>query len=240
VTGEFSFKEWVQDKWNAVKAGTNPLRTPNRRGYLGPGVCFSEEIIGYMLKLLDPTKDTQEIADLKARQTTLISMSRAVTPILVPLADDTLLSDLVDTNATVTFDLDGSGTPRPWSWITPKAAWLVFDRDAQGQITSALQMFGNVTFWIFWRDGYAALSSLDDDHDGALQGPELQGIALWHDQNANGVSEPGEVRPVADWGLTAISCRGEPHVGGMSWCPQGVKFSDGSTRQTYDWVAQDR
>ncbi len=236
VTGQFSFKEWAQDKWNVVKAGGNPFQSPTRRGYLGD-ICFSEEIIGYMLKLLDPVRDAKEIADPKSRQKTLGSMGRMVTPIVVPLKEGLVLNDLVDANAAVTFDLDGSGLPREWGWITSDTAWLVYDHDGKGRITSALQMFGNVTFWIFWRDGYSALGSLDDDNDGALRGTELRGIALWQDQNSNGVSEPGEVRAVSDWGITGISCAGETDSTGVLWCPVGVTFANGETRPTYDWIA---
>jgi hypothetical protein len=237
VTGEFSFTEWVQDKWSAVKSGNNPLRTTTRRGHIGPGVCYSQEIIGYMLRLLDSVKDAKEVADLKDKQKTLGSMGRAITPILVPLVEGLRLSELVNANAAVTFDLDGTGLPRQWGWITPKAAWLVFDPHGQGRITSALQMFGSVTFWIFWCDGYAALRSLDDDNDGTLRGAELRGIALWRDTNSNGVSEAGEVRTVSEWGISAISCAGEPDEAAASWCPTGVTFEDGTTRPTYDWMA---
>jgi hypothetical protein len=133
-------------------------------------------------------------------------MGFSITPILVPLVKGAALNDLVNADAAVTFDLDGSGLPKQWGWTTSNAAWLVFDRDGHGQITSARQMFGDVTFWIFWRDGYEALRSLDDDQDGVLQGSELCGIALWHDRNGNGISEPGEVRPVAECGIVSISC----------------------------------
>jgi hypothetical protein len=230
-----SFADWVEETWEAVKSGRNPLKVTSH-GCLGPGVCFSEETIGYMLKLLDPKKDAKEIADLHHKQKTLNSMGRAVTPILVPVTAASW-EELVDADARVTFDLDGSGCPRPWGWTTDKAAWLVYDAEGQGQITSALQMLGNVTFWIFWRDGYDALRSLDDDHDGVLRGTELRGLALWQDRNRNGVSEPGEVCPVSDWGIVAISCTGETHSRGMSWCPFGVTFADGETRPTYDWIA---
>jgi hypothetical protein len=236
VTGEFDFTEWAQDKWNAVKSGRNPLRTPARRGYIGE-LSFSEEIIEYMLKLLDPVKDAAEIADLKSKRKTLATASRLVTPILIPLQRGTDLSDLVDAHAAVAFDLDGSGNQRPWGWITPQAAWLVFDSTGRGEITSGLQMFGNVTFWIFWRNGYEALRSLDDDNDGALRGAELNSLALWHDRNSNGVSEPGEVLSAADWGVTALSCISESHSSGIFWSRQGVTFSDGETRPTYDWLA---
>jgi hypothetical protein len=40
------------------------------------------------------------------------------------------------------------------------------------------QMFGNVSYWIFWRDGYAAFSALDDNGDGLLRGSESKGLPL--------------------------------------------------------------
>jgi hypothetical protein len=240
VVGEFSFKEWVQGKWDAIKSGSNPLRKTTGRSYIGPGVCYSQESIGYLLKLLDPVKDAKEIADLQDKKKTLQSMGRAITPILVPIGAETGLEELVDSDAGVTFDLDGSGLPRQWGWITPKATWLVFDADGQGRISSALQMFGNVTFWIFWSDGYEALRALDDDNDGKLCGAELRGIALWHDRNGNGVSDQGEVRPVAEWGIAAISCVSQAHSAGITWCPRGVTFANGKTRPTYDWINASR
>jgi hypothetical protein len=124
-----------------------------------------------MLKLLDPGKDAKELADLQAKRATLGRMGFAITPILVPLVKGAALSELVNADAEVTFDLDGSGLPRQWGWTTSNAAWLVFDWDGRGRITSARQMFGNVTFWIFWRAGYEALHSLDDDQDGLLRDP---------------------------------------------------------------------
>jgi hypothetical protein len=239
VTGDFKIQEWVKDVWNDVRAGKNPLR-PHNRGYLGPGVCYSEEIIGYLLKLLDPVKDASEIGDLKKAQQTLTSMGRAITPILVPLGDETDLAELVDPAAAVQFDLDGSGLARRWGWITPKAAWLVWDPDGRGQITSGLQLFGNATFWVFWRDGYAALSALDDNGDGVLSGEELRGLALWSDRNGNGLSDPGEVLPLSAYGIVSLTCREQVHPTGIQWAPMGVTFTNGTSRPSYDWIAPSR
>jgi len=236
VTGDFVFKEWVKEVWNDVKAWKNPIHKQNR-GSIEIGACYCEEIIAYMLKLLDPVKDADEIAGLNERKKTLLTVRRWITPVLVPLEQVVQFDELVNPEAAVGFDLDGSGLPRKWGWITPKAAWLVYDDAGSGQITSALQMFGNVTFWIHWRDGYAAMSSLDDNGDGVLSGEELRGLALWQDRNSNGISEAGEVRPVETFGIFSISCRSQTYSAGMSWQPQGVRFVDGSTRPTYDWIA---
>ena len=236
-TGGYSFEEWAQGKYEKPEAYKAP--DPSRRtgAMVGPGVCYTEEIIRYMLKLLDSKKNAAEITELKSRQEGLMHSARAVTPILIPLAKDSPFRDLVDDRAAVTFDLDGSGLPRQWGWITPKAAWLVFDREGSGRITSGLQLFGNVTFWIFWQDGYAALRSLDDNGDGVLRGEELSGLALWHDGNSNGRNEEGEVRPVTAWGITSLSCTGQPDAAGMAWSPEGVTFDHGEVRPTYDWMA---
>ena len=235
VTGDFDFQEWVKDVWSDVKAGRNPIHSRNR-GSIEIGACYCEEIIAYMLKLLDPVKDAKEIADLKERKKTLLTVGRWITPVLLPLETDTPFDELVNPVAGVSFDLDGSGLPRKWGWITPKAAWLVYDADRSGQITSALQMFGSVTFWIFWRDGYAAMSALDDNGDGLLSGDEMRGLALWQDQNSNGISEPGEVRSVETFGIVSISCQSQADSAGLKWHPHGVSYSDGSTRPTYDWI----
>jgi len=235
VTGDFDFRKWVNDIRDDVRAGRNPVH-PRRNGFIGPGVCYSEEIIGYLLRLLDPEKDADEIARLKQDQSTLLSTGRAITPILVPLVANTPFADLVDNKRWVVFDLDGSGLPRGWRWLTPKAGWLVFDPNNTGLITSALQMFGNVSFWIFWPDGYHALSSLDDNGDRELSDRELRGLAIWCDQNSDGVSDPGEVIPVEALGIKSISCSGQEGADGAEWNPRGVTFTDGETRATYDWT----
>lgn len=236
VTGDFDFKQWMTDAWGDVKAGKNPIRTHNR-GYIGPGVCYSDEIIGYLLRLLDPVKDAAEVAQLNKDKKTLSSMGRMVTPILIPLDANAGFDELVDGNANVAFDLDGSGIQRKWAWITPKAGWLVFDPGRTGCVDSALQMFGNVTFWIFWPNGYEVLSALDDNGDGVLSGAELRGLAIWNDRNCDGVSEPGEVVPVEEFGIEAISCRSEKDARGMSWNPVGVVMRGGEMRASYDWIA---
>ena len=97
-------------------------------------------------------------------------------------------------------------------------------------------MFGSVTFWIFWKNGYEALSALDDNGNGVVTGHELEGLA----QNSNGVSDPGEVRTVESWGIQALSCHYCRHPAGIVFSPRGVVFHGGTTRPTYDWIAPSR
>ena len=189
--------------------------------------------------MLDAQKDRDEIATLRARTEQLKRLPRPVTPIAVPLKDGLTARDLVDAEASVSFDADGTGLRRRWTWLTADAAWLVLDRRGQGQIGSALQMFGTASFMLFWDNGYDALVALDDNGDGRLTGRELRGLALWRDADANGISDTGEVRSLADWGIVELSCRSRidaAHPDRIAFSPRGVMFRNGATRPTYDVI----
>ena len=236
VEGNDTIKERMQWAWNRALNGQNPLKGMPRG--LGPGACFSEEIIRYLLPLLDPKRDATEIAKLKEAQTTLQRMPRSMTPILVSLNPDLPFEKLVDRSAAVTFDLDGSGLPRKYQWITPNAAWLVYDHDGSGRITSGLQLFGSVTFWIFWQNGYDALAVLDNDRNGILEDSELQNLSLWRDANSDGHSDPGEVRPLHEYGIVQLKTTAAIDSSGILSNPEGATLYDGSSLPTYDWIAQ--
>jgi tetratricopeptide (TPR) repeat protein len=169
-------------------------------------LSVTEEASRYLVPLLDPARDKEEIGRLRGCSEQLEKMARAITPIVIPLGGLVAVDRLVDRSAVVAFDADGSGLRRSWTWITPDAGWLVFDSRQTRQIQSGLQLFGSVTFWLFWDNGYQAMRSLDDDGDGRLRGTELAGLAIWRDANGNGVSEPGEVTSLAAWNIVELSC----------------------------------
>lgn len=198
---------------------------------------LTEEAARYLMPLLDPVRDREELESLRARVSELGRQPRPITPIAVPLGPGLAATDIEDPAASVLFDVDGSGLPGRWTWITPQAAWLVFDRLQTRSIASGLQLFGNVTFWLFWKHGYEALAALDDNGDGQIARGELDGLALWHDRDSNGRSEPGEVRLLADWGIVALSTAWEidtAHSDEIPFSPHGVTFADGTTRPTFD------
>ncbi len=232
------------DKPGAIAALRDVVAQALPKDRQGAGVMYghrslTEEAARYLIPLLDPGRDRAEIERLNAAAAELAKQPRPITPIVVPLSDGLRAEDLVDLRASVAFDLDGSALSQRWQWIRPDAAWLVFDKRGTGAITSGLQLFGSVTFWLFWRQGYDALSALDDNGDGHIAGAELTGFALWHDRNANGRSERGEVRPVAAWGIVSLSCEYEydaSHPDEIAFSPRGVTYRDGTSRPTYDVV----
>lgn len=159
-----------------------------------------------------------------------------ITPIVFSTEAHRSVLDLLDPNTHVTFDLDGCGRDERWPWIKPDTGLLVWDPLNRGKITSGRQLFGTATWWLLFRDGYSVLDALDDDRDGALSGPELKGIGVWFDSNANGRSEPGEVQPVVDFGVQAIGTRSTGFDYGMPMNARGIVLKDGAAVPTYDWL----
>lgn len=158
-----------------------------------------------------------------------------VTPIVVPMADAPF-SRLIDTHSPVAFDFAGTGDRRAQGWLSPDAAWLVWDPEWRGHVRSGFDMIGQRTWAVFWTDGFEALRALDDNRDGELTGAELGGLSLWRDENRNGVSDPGEVLPAQAHGVAAFVVRGQATRPGLITAPDGVRFEDGRTRPLYDWT----
>jgi hypothetical protein len=195
----------------------------------------TKEAISYLRPLLDLKKDKKEIDELTRINEQAFKLQRLVTPLILAIQPGLTISELIDTNASVAFDLDGSGIPnRKWEWITTNAAWIVYLPQG-GPVTSALQMFGNVTFWMFWENGYHALASLDDNGDGIISGDELRGIQLWQDRNCDGRCTPDEIIQLSELGITALDTR-YTSESGIPTSRSGAQFTDNGTRSTYDVI----
>lgn len=166
-----------------------------------------------------------------------LKVIHAVTPIIFSLSAPATLESLLAPETVVHFDLDGTGREQSWPWVSPEASILVWDPEDTGEVASGRQLFGSVTWWLFFDDGYRAMDALDDNRDGELAGDELAGLGVWTDANSNGVSDPGEVVPIAEAGIEAISCRQTDTTMGMPANLTGLRMTDGRVLPTYDWVA---
>lgn len=130
-----------------------------------------------------------------------------------PIAVDTDGSgiQLTDQAQGVMFDMGGNGRPHRTVWPARGSgtAWLVLDRDGDGAITSAKELFGNVTEQApsGFPNGFRALVSLDENHDAQLTeaDPRFSSLLLWLDGNHDGVSSPGELRNLIEFGIARIS-----------------------------------
>ncbi len=161
----------------------------------------------------------------------------AITPLVITADTVSHPSGFVLADTRVNFDLDGEGHAEAWEWITPDAGLLVWDPTDRRTITSGVQLFGNYTFEIIWRDGFHALAVLDDNGDRVLDRTELEGLSVWYDRNSNGFSEANEVTPVQQLGIASLSYDDVVFCDGIKVSKHGVTYQDGSRDHLWDWIS---
>lgn len=138
-------------------------------------------------------------------------------PILIDVKGDGFA--MTDAANGVTFDFFGRGVRRKISWTAAGAddAWLVLDRNRNGNIDSAREMFSNVSPQPqppagALKIGFVALAEYDKaahggNGDGVIDKNDqiFPYLRLWQDANHNGISESTELHSLPALGLESMS-----------------------------------
>jgi hypothetical protein len=233
--------QWLEESLKAYRLVYSLESKAKRRNVNFPNSAVEAGIS--IIRLLKEHKrplsagDKVEIASIEKKLPELAKRPVWKTPIILPLSSQTSFKHLTANPKRVGFDMMGDGIKRRWSWVTSDTGILVWNPRGKNRITSGYQLFGQVTWCIFWRNGYEPLAALDADGNGWLEGKELAGIGIWQDKNGNGVSDTGEVKPLRYWGIVRIAVHGHSKLGGVLSNLKGIVKRDGTTLPTYDWIA---
>ena len=139
------------------------------------------------------------------------------TPILIDVAGDGFsLSNAYDG---VQFDMGGDGHPEPIAWTIAGTddAWLVVDRNGNGLIDSAREMFGNFTeqpHATTSRNGFVALAEFDradqgGNNDGEITSKDsvFANLRLWQDVNHDGISQGNELKTLLSLDVATLDLK---------------------------------
>jgi Ca2+-binding RTX toxin-like protein len=140
----------------------------------------------------------------------------------------------------VYLDSDNNGFRENMGWVRGGDAVLVRDVNNNGRFDGWGELFGNAT-----QSGFAALRGFDSNADGRISSVDSQfgRLKVWVDANHNGVSDAGEMRGLAQAGISSISLSTRTPTdsevrGNQITAEADVQFSDGSKRIIADVVLQ--
>ncbi|MBP2227825.1 hypothetical protein J2847_001107 [Azospirillum agricola] len=132
---------------------------------------------------------------------------------LTTVASDPIVLDLTGNGLAlrsladgVRFDVTGDGVADQTGWVGAGNALLVRDENHNGRIDDARELVSE-QFGKGFNSSLEALASLDDNHDGRLDAADaaFATLQVWQDHNADGVSQTGELRTLAEAGIRSIA-----------------------------------
>jgi len=143
-----------------------------------------------------------------SEQDLILQITCTTTPLILDLDNDGV--ETLSVQQGVSFDIDADGIIDRTGWVAPDDAFLVWDRNGDGQINDASELFGEHSIKADGSkalDGFDALRDLDANQDQQIDKNDLAytNLQLWRDSNSDGLVQAGELLSLAEAGVEVIS-----------------------------------
>jgi hypothetical protein len=131
-----------------------------------------------------------------------------VDPLILDLDGDGL--EITPLSKGILFDANGDTIKTGTAWAASDDGMLVWDRNANGQIDSGAELFGDETILANGQkatNGFTALAELDTNADGKFDALDTQyaNLRIWRDLNQDGISQADELQGLSDSGVQSIN-----------------------------------
>ena len=208
-------KDWESrgiDSWYERSAIWADVLENNMVGFVDAGAASVKSRYKTTISFLDNLYSTTTSSINQSISTSYTTFSNSVTnaivrvdPLIIDLNGDGLkLSSWQESG--VTFDLNGDGFSESTGWTTASSddAFLVLDKNSNGNVDSIDELFGNSS-----STGFEVLGKFDSNADNLINSNDAQFnlLKLWKDSNSNGVVNEGELTSLTDNGITEISLK---------------------------------
>jgi hypothetical protein len=149
-----------------------------------------------------------ESADIQAMSDTQVAALISATPIVLDLDGSGIQT--VSAAHGVSFDVTGTGHTVQTGWVGGHDGLLVMDRNHDGVVNDGRELFGvgtRLASGLRAGDGYAALAEMDTNHDGKITAADahFKDLKVWVDANHDGKTDLGELKGLAELGITELS-----------------------------------
>lgn len=130
-------------------------------------------------------------------------------PLVLDLKPNRKLQTIAPELSNAMFDLQATGMKQRVGWITKDTGLLALDLNNNGKIDNGRELFGDFTklkSGSLAANGYEALADHDSNKDGVIDSKDrvFKKLVLWMDDNGDGVTQKGELKKLAQVGITGI------------------------------------
>ncbi|MFO0757041.1 MAG: calcium-binding protein [Byssovorax sp.] len=204
--------EACQDAHARFKAcGADPSQTPYDE-YLGPcnSACIADCLAAAPCADLAP-RTQEEIDELQGcppSDTTGNCVTDCLNGCYTPLVLSFDAAPVRFLRSQGTFDF-GTGAPINTDWPTAETPWLALDRNGNGMIDDAGELFGSATELRSGGrgpNGFIPLAELDSNGDGHITSADdaWASLLLWSDRDGDHKSSAGELVPLSRTGILSL------------------------------------
>lgn len=247
LTHSIAFTDKTLDNTDFTSAQMGSMATGGIRPgelQLDPNVRPNQHLAQFYLESSDQPDFSLRNAVVLNGLAAMTTVNTFVDPLLFDLGDQGV--GMTGIEDAVLFDVDNSGQLRRTGWADRQTGMLVHD-DGSGQVASIRQLFseyyggqpgsngapGEAPF----KDGFAALASVDANGDGAITPDDAlwEHLKLWVDGNHDGRVDAGELKTLAEHGVTQIDVAQVQPVGevrqGNDVIARGTFMANGVSRE---------